>query len=67
MTYLQISVLNAYLCFQGGWEDHLDGFLQVVGGFNVDHEDAVMGIFVLTLEWEAQAWYKSLLGASIDG
>jgi hypothetical protein len=48
-------------------EDHLAKFLQVVGDFNVEHEDVVMRMFVSTLEWEAQAWYKSLSDASIDG
>jgi hypothetical protein len=36
-------------------EDHLAKFLQVVGDFNVEHEDVVMRMFVLTLEGEARA------------
>jgi hypothetical protein len=35
--------------------------------FEVEHEDVVMRMFVLTLEGEARTWYKSLLDASIDG
>ena len=48
-------------------KDHLDKCLQVVWEFNVEHEDVVMRMFVSTLEGEAQAWYKSLSDASIDG
>jgi hypothetical protein len=48
-------------------EDHLAKFLQVVGDFNVEHEDVVMRMFVSTLEGEARPWYNSLLDASIDG
>jgi hypothetical protein len=48
-------------------EDHLAKFLQVVGDFNVEHEDVAMSIFASTLEGEARAWYKSLPNASIDG
>jgi hypothetical protein len=51
----------------GSVEDHLAKCLQVVGDFNVEHEDVVMRMFVSTLEWEARAWYKSLLYSSIDG
>jgi hypothetical protein len=51
----------------GSVEDHLAKFLQVVGDFNVEHEDVVMRMFVSTLEWEARAWYKSFPDASIDG
>jgi hypothetical protein len=48
------------------FKDHLAKFLQVVDNFYVEHEDVVMRMFVLTLEWEARAWYKSLSYASID-
>jgi hypothetical protein len=40
---------------------------RIIGDFEVEHEDVVMRMFVLTLEGESQAWYKSLLDASIDG
>jgi hypothetical protein len=48
-------------------EDHLAKFLQVVGDFDVEHEDVVMRMFVLTLEEEARAWYKSLPNDFING
>ena len=34
-------------------ENHLAKVLQVVGDFDVEHEDVVMRMFVSTLEWEA--------------
>jgi hypothetical protein len=48
-------------------EDHLAKFLQVMGNFDVEHEDVVMRMFVSTLKGEARAWYKFLPDASIDG
>jgi hypothetical protein len=48
-------------------EDHLVVFSKLLDDFEVEHEDVAMRMFVLTLEGEAQTWYKSLLDASIDG
>jgi hypothetical protein len=48
-------------------EDHLDVFSKLLDDFEVEHEDVVMSMLVLTLEGEAQTWYKSLADASIDG
>jgi hypothetical protein len=67
LSYLHINGLNSYLCLQGGWENQLAKFLQVVGDFNAEHGDVVMRMFVSTLEGEVRAWYKSLIDASIDG
>jgi hypothetical protein len=43
-------------------EDHLAKFLQVVGDFDVEHEDVCV-----SPRGGAQVWYKSLPNASIDG
>jgi hypothetical protein len=48
-------------------EKHFAKFLQVVGDFDVEHEDVMMRMFVSTLEGEARSWHKSLPDASIDG
>jgi hypothetical protein len=48
-------------------DDDLAKFLQVVSDFDVEYEDVVMRMFVLTLEGEARAWYTSLPNASVDG
>jgi hypothetical protein len=48
-------------------EEHLAKCFQVVSDFDVEHEDVAMRMFLSTLEGEAQAWYKSLSHASIDG
>jgi hypothetical protein len=45
----------------------LDNFFQVVGDFDVEHEDVVMMMFVSALEGKARAWYKYLPDTSIDG
>jgi hypothetical protein len=66
MTFLHVSGLNAYLCFQEGWENQLTitwiNFYKWCGILMWN-----MSMFVSTLEGEAQAWYKSLPDASIDG
>jgi hypothetical protein len=66
MTFLHINILNAYLCLQGGYEDHLAAFSKLLDAFEVEHEDVAMRMFVSTLEGEAQIWYKYLLESSID-
>ena len=48
-------------------EDHLNAFLKFIDDLEVEHEDAVMKMFLQTLKGEARAWYKALLGNSIHG
>jgi hypothetical protein len=48
-------------------EDHLVVFSKLLDDFVVEYGDVVMRMFVSNLKGEAQTWYKSLPGASIDG
>jgi hypothetical protein len=61
--------MHTFVCKEVGEsvQGHLTAFSKLLDDFEVEHEDVAMRMFVLTLEGEAQTWYKFLPDASIDG